>query len=214
MVQFQRLSINGYNDLTVPYTKITSDKPSAKLAIILPGLGYTAQAPLLFYATSVYSKRGFDVLQINYQYNTSDYDSFTQEELSTAIQSDVRTVIDRTLTATAYSEICLIGKSLGTIAIASELKRDFTQSVKAVWLTPLLQREDVTDAILQSKIPGLCIIGDKDPCFIKERFQMLLSVANLTFMLIPNADHSLDLAGDITGSIEILKKVVNELEKF
>lgn len=101
-------------------------------AVVLPGAGYTAQAPLLHFATDICLQQGYDVLNVNYRYNDSFYDSFTMEELSDAIRFDVAAIIDEELAESSYEEFSLIGKSLGTIAMASELKRTIFRDAKAV----------------------------------------------------------------------------------
>lgn len=46
MVQFERNSVVGYKDIEIPYMLIRKEEGTKRLAIILPGVGYTAQAPL------------------------------------------------------------------------------------------------------------------------------------------------------------------------
>ncbi|WP_191557043.1 alpha/beta hydrolase [Metabacillus idriensis] len=207
-------SVTGFKDAIISYTILSNNSESKSLAIMFPGLGYTAQGPLFHYATGVYINKNVDVLHINYQYNSAFYESFSNEELDEALKRDVRNVIDTVLSSHTYSNFYLIGKSLGTIALASELGRTAFFDAKVIWLTPLLNREDVFGSMVKRKKRGLCIIGDKDPYYKKERFQELKKNPAIDSLLIPEANHSLEVEGDPAGSIDILKEVMTKIEAF
>lgn len=51
-------AIEGYKNNTVNYLLIRQKQNSDRLAIVLPGAGYTAQAPLLHYASGIYLHQG------------------------------------------------------------------------------------------------------------------------------------------------------------
>lgn len=206
--------IKGFKGNIIHYLLIRQEEPRAQLAVVLPGAGYTAQAPLLHFATDIYLQQGYDVLTVNYRYNDAFYDDFTMEEISDAIRSDVAASIDQVLAEYSYEEFSLIGKSLGTIAMASELKRPIFCDAKAIWLTPLIQRPDVFDAMHTLPNQALGFIGDEDPVYDEERFTPLKSNPQLALRLVPGADHSLKLPGQTLASIELLKEIMSEIEKF
>ncbi|UCZ54961.1 alpha/beta hydrolase [Bacillus shivajii] len=206
--------VKGYKEIDVPYTLLSKGGGSTKLAIILPGAGYTAQAPLLHYSTGVFVNKSYDVLQVNYQYNSKVYEDYTIEEISQAIKLDVKTVIDDVLMNKSYENLILIGKSLGTIAMSSELNRENLKGAKAIWMTPLIQREEVLQAIINSKNKGLCIIGSEDHCYTEERFANVLENRNITTKLIPGVNHSLEYDEKAVESIDVLKSVINDIDQF
>jgi alpha/beta superfamily hydrolase len=149
---------------------------------------------------------------VNYQYNNKDYDGFS--EIGKAIKLDVKNVLDYVLNNKTYENFYLIGKSLGTIAMSSELGRENFKNAKAIWLTPLIQREDVLDAMVKSKNKGLCIIGDKDPCYTEERYLKVVENSNITPKLIPNVNHSLEYDENAVESIGVLRNVIKDIEQF
>lgn len=69
-------------ELEIPFTLLITKEDSKDIAILLPGAGYTGQAPLLHYSTGVFLHKSFDVLQVNYFYNDKAYNDFTLEEIS------------------------------------------------------------------------------------------------------------------------------------
>lgn len=103
--------VQGDKELDIPFKILSTSKDAESLAIILPGAGYTTQAPLLHYSTGVFLQKSFDVLQVNYQYKDKAYNDFTMEEISEAIKLDVKTVIDDVLNGKTYENYYLIGKS-------------------------------------------------------------------------------------------------------
>lgn len=213
MTSIDKQKISGYKEIAVPFMLLSNEGHAKSLAIILPGAGYTAQAPLLHYSTEVFLNRSFDVLEINYQYNNEAYDEFTMEELSKAIQWDVKTVIDHVLENSTYENFSIVGKSLGTIAMVSEMEREIFKDAKWIWLTPLIQRNDVFQAMKGSK-NGLSFIGDQDNCYIEERHNALSQNQQLACRLVPGVGHSLEFEGDVSKSLDILKDVITEIEAF
>jgi len=207
-------SIKAYREMNVPFNLISIEENSNNLAIFLPGAGYTTQRPLFHYSEAIFLNKNFDVLQVNYQYNDKIYDEFSMEELSEAIRFDVKAVIDKVLKDTSYENFYIIGKSLGTIAMSSELKRDVFKEAKAIWLTPLLQRDDVFEAMLSSENKGLCFIGDNDRCYIEERYNQLLKKPTIKSRLFKNVNHGMEYENDPVGSVDVLKNVINDINKF
>lgn len=207
-------SITGYKDKDIQYTVLSTDEHASKLAILLPGAGYTAQAPLLHYSTGVFLHKSVDVLQVNYSYNDKIYDHFTMDELVEVIKLDVGTIIDKVLEENAYDGYYFVGKSLGTIALASLLDREIFRNSKAIWLTPLLNRDDVFESMLHSRNESLCFIGDDDTHYIAERYRQFANNPKLVTRLLEGADHSLQYKQDPVRSIDLLKTVIKEIDEF
>lgn len=207
-------SITGYKEKDIYYTVLSTDEHAPKLAILLPGAGYTTQAPLLHYSTGVFLHKSVDVLQVNYTYNDKFYDHFSMDELVEAIKFDVGTIIDKVLEEKSYDGYYLVGKSLGTIAMASLLDRKIFHHAKAVWLTPLLNRDDVFESMLHSRNESLCFIGDDDTHYNAERYRQFDNNPKLVTRLLEGADHSLQYKSDPVRSIDLLKTVIKEIDAF
>lgn len=213
-MNLQKGTTDGFKGNAVPYLLIGQEDASERLAIVLPGAGYTAQAPLLHYATDIYLQKGYDVLNVNYRYNDPFYDDFTMEELSEAIRFDVAAIIEGVIADSNYAQFCLIGKSLGTIAMASELARPIFREAEAVWLTPLIKRPDVFEAMRELPNRALGFIGDADPNYEEERWNQLEANPQLDRRLVPGTEHSLEIVGKPLESIGILKDIMAEIQKF
>jgi len=207
-------TITGYKEKDIPFTILSTDEHGSKLAILLPGTGYTTQAPLLHYTTGIFLRKSVDVLQVNYTYNDKFYDHFSMEELVEAIKHDVGAVIDNVLKENSYEDYYFVGKSLGTIAMASLLERETFYNAKAVWLTPLLNRDDVFESMLNSHNESLCFIGDDDTHYNAERYSQFVNNPKLVTSLLAGADHSLQYKSDPVNSIDLLKTVIKKIDEF
>nr|WP_175476101.1 hypothetical protein [Evansella caseinilytica] len=123
-------------------------------------------------------------------------------------------MIDSILVKKSYANYVFTAKSIGTIALSQLLANRHYKDAKAIWLTPLLQRSDVYDGLLNCRHQGMCFIGDEDPCYIEEKLHPLKLNQKLTLHLIPGANHSLDQHHHAVDSIDILKDVIGKIDDF
>ncbi|MGM9986187.1 MAG: alpha/beta family hydrolase [Bacillaceae bacterium] len=214
-MKVEQETIKGYNDSIIPYTLLTNEEKTSTLGIILPGMGYTTQAPLLHYATGLLLREGCDVLQINYQYKNDVFRAASDEEQNEWINNDVQTVITTILNQHDYTNFVIVAKSIGTIPLANELKTRSTFSqAKAIWLTPLLTEHIVYEKMLTCMQDSLVVIGDKDHFYEQERVLAVSNLDNMHTVVIPNANHSLEDEYDLLISIDRLKEIVKEMYTF
>ena len=206
--------VKGYQQRSIHFSITGRSSDAARLAILLPGGGYTTQAPLFHYASSMFLDASIDVLKINYRYNDEFYDDFSWEELTKAVNHDVNAVLDHALSDKGYRQYVFLGKSIGTLCMESILNRDDIEEAKAIWVTPLLKEESVTDTLAQSKYPSLCIIGDKDPNYIPERLERIKRNPLVTARLVPNMHHGLEHEGHILDSVDMLKSIIKDMKDF
>ncbi|MGG4468601.1 alpha/beta hydrolase [Paenibacillus alvei] len=199
-----------FDSYSIPFRLIEQQETADNLVIILPGAGYTTQAPLLHFTTSLFYTKGFDVLHINYSFSRQELSYLSEKYFTIEIQR----TIDKAIENKKYKNIFVVAKSIGTIALSYLLHNKMLKDAKTIWLTPLLQRDDVFKAMVTSENKGLCIIGDKDSCFIAERFEKLKNNRQLTFHLVEGGNHSLELDGLPIESVEILKGVLMEISNF
>ncbi|PYZ97347.1 alpha/beta hydrolase [Alteribacter lacisalsi] len=193
-----------------PYSLIRQDGGADTLAVILPGAGYTTQAPLLYYTTGIFYNKGYDVLHVNYSYDKEKLAALTEEGFT----GTVRAVIDRVLEKKNYRSHILTAKSVGTIALVRLLEEERFRQAKSLWLTPLLQRDDVFNCLAGIKHESLVILGDQDPCFRRERFDELERNRLLELSLIKDANHSLEIEGNVHESMDVLKSVISVVSRF
>ncbi|WP_436374798.1 alpha/beta hydrolase [Cytobacillus sp. BC1816] len=195
---------------SIPFRMIEQKRETNRLVIVLPGAGYTTKAPLLHFTTGLFYTKGFDVLHINYTFSREEMSVLSEEDFT----RDVQHAIDSAIKNKKYSNYYFVAKSIGTIALSYLLDNTMFKDAKAVWLTPLLQRDDVFNTMIHSDHKGLCIMGDRDSCFIEERFEKLKKNQTLILKVVEGGNHSLELDDDPIKSIEILKGVISNMNEF
>jgi len=128
---------------------------------------------------------------------------------------DVQLAIDNAIKDKKYSNYYVVAKSIGTKVLRYLLDNTMLKDAKVVWLTPILQNDDVFNTMVNSNNKGLCIFGEKDSvCFITERFEELKSNQNLLLKVVDGGNHSLELDKEPIKSIEMLKGVISDINEF
>jgi hypothetical protein len=190
---------------------IEQKEATNNLVIVLPGAGYTTQAPLLHFTTGVFYTKGFDVLHINYTFSRQEMAALNERDLA----RDVQLAIDNATKDKKYSNYYVVAKSIGTKVLRYLLDNTMLKDAKVVWLTPILQNDDVFNTMVNSNNKGLCIFGEKDSvCFIAERFEKLKNNQNLLLKVVDGGNHSLELDKEPIKSIEVLKSVISVINEF
>ena len=130
--------------LQMLYTKVSShtagaDKNAPKLAVVFPGIGYTADKPLLYYTSRLASKHGYKIRTVSYD-NLPENVKGDPEKMKQAFDLALEQT-ERSLSSiewNSYGSILFISKSIGTV-ISSAYASRHDLTVKASCLH-LLQR--------------------------------------------------------------------------
>jgi hypothetical protein len=206
-------SIKGMK-VQVPYRLLSNSDNPKGLAIFFPGMGYTVMGPLLHYPTGMFLNEEWDVMQINYEYNSEEVKDLTDQEFDEMLLSDSKKVIDTVLESSTYGSHFLVAKSIGTIPMSAELGRPAFKDARAIWLTPLLNEQAVHGSMMNSRQKAICFIGDRDHHYNQERFNELNKNNNLQRHLIPGANHSLEQDFRVLESIDTHRTIMNQIESF
>lgn len=202
------LDIDGY-DARVANSYWTNG--SDTLLIMLPGLGYTNQMPLMFYLHQLAIAKSWDVLQVDYDYRRIPQQT-SGEEWSARMLADVQPAIDTALAQGSYRHVVLAGKSIGTRVMSVLLENGFDKATAYVWLTPLLRAESVRTAIMKQQ-PSVAIFGDQD--YAVQGVELgPIAQAGTSMIVMPGGDHGMMIQGSVPESIAGLALVINELDAW
>ncbi len=126
-------------------------------AVILPGgSGYTVDHPLLWWTAQVLAENGWRVVIVRWTIDDAaraDPTAFVADAAEHAL--DLAGPAERTL---------IVGKSFGTFAVPWAAE----QGWPGVWLTPVLTRPEIANALLDSSTPGLLVGGTADELWDSE----------------------------------------------
>lgn len=160
------------------YVDIAADRPSVGLCVVLPGRQYTADAPLLFFATHAALAHGWDVRQVWWEApeRGSGHDELTWvgEQLDEA-------VADHT------GRVLVVAKSLGTLAAT----RAAACGYDGAWLTPLLTDAEAVAPPVTYPAAQYVVIGSSDPFLDRDVLEDLPRTR-----LLVDGDHVLRVPGD------------------
>ena len=211
------LKIVGHHGELVPNTFFHQNGDAEHVAILFPGIGYTCQMPLLYYQTKLFLSLGSDVLWVEYAYNRRpDFQSLPDCEQKNWFYADVRGSCKAGLEQRAYSKVTLSGKSLGTLALGHLLTSEpaLSSHAQAIWLTPLLKDEKLRTEIRKARQRSLLVIGTKDAHYDAASVEELKNLPHMTTVVPEGADHSLEAEGNVSNSIRLMNRVIEEIQRF
>ncbi|MFJ7273114.1 alpha/beta hydrolase [Kitasatospora sp. NPDC098663] len=172
-----------------------------RVALVIPGGGYSPARPLLHFARAVLLHHGWTVQELWWQ-APHDLPQLTVDDRIAWVERQVGGAV------AAEGEACrlLVGKSLGSLACGIAADR----RMAAAWLTPVLTFDQVARSLRRSEAPTLLVGGSADKLWDR---QVAGSVGH-EVLEVPSADHSLELADDPVGSVGVLRQVVSRLDRF
>ncbi len=184
---------------------VAFDQGTASWAIVMPGAGYSTQAPLLWYARRAALEAGRSVLVVTDVFDRQSDDPIRWvEKRGEATLSYVRAHDVHPL---------LITKSLTSLAA----RLAAAEGLPAVWLTPLIADQgtpvaaQVLSGLRSGSEPRLLIGGSDDPSWDG---QVASTLSNAEILELPGADHSLEAPEDVARSLDHLKRVTDAISRF
>ena len=177
------------------------------IAVLLPGIGYTCDKPLLYYSGKLARSLGWDVLPVPYGGFPSkvrgDRERMKQSaEIALAQTEDMLREIDWT----QYGQILLIAKSVGTVA-ATAYASAHNLPCRHILFTPV---EDTFAVQIQHAV---AFHGTADPWAETDRIKSLCAAARIPLYITENANHSLE-TGDIEVDIRSLETVMRQVKAY
>lgn len=204
---FSKLAIQGYRQQAVPNEFLRQNEPAPQprertLGVLFPGLYYTNQNPLMYYTGMALLQLGADVLRVNADYSRPEYQNAPPDQQAAWLAEDAAAAVQAAQNQGDYGHLVLAGKSLGSLAVAQLLARPVTPGAVVLWLTPLLHLPPLVEVAAHFSGPALFVAGSDDPAFDPQAFRKIQEANGSMAHLVKNANHSLDIPGDVLGSIE------------
>lgn len=184
-----------------------SDKSAPKLAVIFPGIGYTADKPLLYYASRLARHYGYQILAVSYgtpPENVKGDHAKMKQAFELAYEQTEQALQD--IDWNSYGSILFISKSIGTV-IASAYASRHNIKGKSILFTPLTDTFPLlVPAALHFTV--LQIHGQKQTLSVH-----WLNKKEVPLFLTPNANHSLE-TGDVQADLSIIKATMEHVNRF
>lgn len=213
-LKISNYAIRGYDRRFLGRFFRLGEEPGSRLAVLFPGLQYTADMPLLYYPTQLFLQHDFDVLQVHADYTDEVFRSAGGNRQSQwlAMESDAALQFGRE--QGEYRDAVLLGKSLGTLSVA-HLTSNSNQDISAAfWLTPLFYEDQLIHSAMKTNNTSLFVCGQADPLYDAQALERIQSATGASALIIQGADHSLLLEDDIIGSLPVMSQVLKAMEAF
>jgi hypothetical protein len=177
------------------YAWARAASPDAPVAVLLPGVKYTVDAPLLYWCATLLAERGWHVQAVDWTVDDA--------ALSHPLAFVERAVTDAFGASPHGHRRLVVAKSFGSYALPWARR----EGVDGVWLTPLLTEEPLVRALRDATAADLAIGGDLDPAWQPE------AVAGTSARLrsVPGAGHGLTLPRDWRGSLELQASILAQV---
>jgi hypothetical protein len=216
MVERGTLPVIGYRGLPVPNTFMRQPTETAHLAVLWPGYRYRVTMPALYYAGWMLWEAGADLLCVETAYDKIEHgEEPGPEERYRWLVSDAEAVWDAVRTARGYGRVTLVAKSISTLALGHlVLARPELAQAECVWLTPLLHEAKLRAQIVAARPRSLFAAGTADKHYDAGRLAALETATGGTSIVIPGADHSLEIKGDVQASMAALARVMAAVQDF
>lgn len=173
-----------------------------KLVVMFPGVGYTMDFPLMYYASFLYEAKGYE--QIHMKYNSILFEpDLTREEKTLKARDYVWEKV-KDIDFSVYDEVVFLSKSFGTAEAGMLAERLGIKPVQ-IYLTP------VPRALPYIKVADTVVIGTADEVY--PECKAYFDERGIQPMYVEGADHSLEVKGKAFESLEILKEVIRYIER-
>ena len=172
-----------------------------KLVIMFPGVGYTMDFPLMYYASFLYEAKGYE--QIHMKYNSILLNPDLSREETTLKTREYVWEKAKDIDFSAYEEVVFFSKSFGT-AEAGILAEKLGINPIQIYLTP------VPRALPYIKEEDTVVIGTADEVY--PECKAYFDEHGVQPMYIEGANHSLEVEGEPFESLEILRDVMRYIE--
>jgi hypothetical protein len=173
-----------------------------RCAVLLPGMRYGSQAPLLWFARSAARQQGWSALEV--------VDALPDDEEPFAWARDrAERGLDAVPppAAAGGGVVAVVGKSLASAAAGVVADR----GLPAVWLTPLVREAPVADGLARVRAPALLVGGGADRSWDAGAVP---DNAALEVLELPGLDHLLEAPGDVAASLRALGTVTDAVAGF
>lgn len=181
---------------------------SGHVTVILPGRAYGPELPVLRLPALVLSAAGAEVRVVTYPPvpEPGDGDGWARfdEQVAAAVADAVA----------GAARVTLVGKSLGTRAMAMLPTGVAGPVDAAVWLTPVLGLPGVAAGAVAQGWPSLFAYGTADPMHDAAAQAEVTAALGASECAVERADHSFEVAADAVASARALVTLTEAVAGF
>ena len=175
-----------------------------KIAVVFPGMGYTKDRPLLYYAGKMAKNSGYELVHIDFSGLEWSKDRLTDHAYLTKKLDECLRLTEEMLKDADISqddEVLFISKSIGTVVAAAYAAKK-SLNVRHICFSPL----ELIGSFIREE-SGILFYGDNDPFANFEVIEKIGAEKKLEMHRIEGGNHSLE-TGDILRDIDSLHGIM------
>lgn len=206
-----RKVIKSYYGVDIESTVI--EQNSNVLVVLLQGIGYTLDLPLLYYSKILALEKGYDVLPIECGFQSAGEKLYLDDEEGIRILIDESYELLKMSLCDKYEKLIFIGKSIGTFVqrnMEARLKSEnYKSEITNIYLTPIDKTYE-----LGIEAHSLVVSGTKDRYIRSGYREKMMNRDDIKYIEIKDAGHSLNIKGDVNNSIKVLERIISAENEF
>lgn len=176
-----------------------------KAVILFPGIRYSCDTPLLYFAGTAFKDHGYQVYPIHYGDTLQSND-----DLDRAVELSGAMVLEqlRAIPLESCDDIVFVSKSIGTV-LAGWSASQLPFPVRHIYLTPLAG----TLPYINPKV-DFTVGAGADPFLDAEILTAQQRKRHFPLLMVPDVGHRLEQKGNTLKSVEILREIVEIYNEF
>ncbi len=180
---------------------------SKKIAVLFPGIGYTCDKPLLYYAGKIAKEKGYEIFPVPYS-NFPTNIRGNQEKMEEVFYSALAQAeeILKDISWEDYADILFISKSVGTI-VSCAYRKKYNLHTANILYTPLEATFQFTDE------HAIVFHGNNDPWVETEKVIAGCEELDLPMYLTVGGNHSLE-TGDVLKDVRELDNIIRKTAQY
>ena len=180
---------------------------SRKIVCLFPGIGYTCDKPLLYYSWKLLKGMGWEVIPVPYTGFPSGVKGNAEKMRQSAHMAlEQAEEILRDIEWSDYSDILLIGKSVGTVVCAAYAQRHRLRC-RQILFTP------VEETFRFAGRESIVFHGTADPWANTRAIEDCCQQLGIPLYETEDANHSLE-TGDVDLDIKNMRKTIKIVKKY
>ena len=208
---FQSLPLKTHDGRALPHTFYEGE--SAGLLVVLPGLHYGPDGPVLYHLAKQLQGSGWDTLGLTYGFQAAMAFPWTDHAGETLAECGA--ALGQVLGRRAYPRVGIVGKSLGTILLVQLcLQGIIPDSVCVAHLTPPVGNPAFDAAFRETRQPAYLAIGTRDSFYDEAVLRSAIGNRPAYLRILEGADHGLDVTDDLSATLRAVGQVVEDATAF
>lgn len=173
--------------------------------VLFPGVRYSCDTPLLYYAGTVFRGRGYEKIEIDY-----GEEILSSKSLDEKILAVRDTVLEQLRSAQLgqYEDVVFVSKSIGT-ALAGWAAAQLDRPVRHIYLTPLEQ----TLPFINGEV-DIAVGAGEDEYLDARRLRSYCAEHDIPLTMYDGVGHRLEDKADIHRTLHIMDEIGGLYERF